>query len=230
MIDRIDCIEMSNGSLLNEHAFKSPLIITGGTNNWGFHGWDLNTLDSNMGERDIVIRKSRGEEINKAYTMKMNKFIEIILNGNPNKWYCDWPFFSMGDEDLDDYYSTPECFNEVINHGISLKDRFKWFFLGSEGTGTELHQDFDQTNNWHGIVFGEKEWIFLSPESYIKLKEQNKNISATEFHENISASKYKESLRILQKPGEIIYTPKNWWHSVRNIKTTFSVSENFWFK
>jgi oxalate decarboxylase/phosphoglucose isomerase-like protein (cupin superfamily) len=31
----------------------------------------------------------------------------------------------------------------------------------------------------------------------------------------------------VQRPGDIIYTPSNWWHQVRNETCTLALTENF---
>lgn len=36
-----------------------------------------------------------------------------------------------------------------------------------------------------------------------------------------------EGLACVQRPGDIIFTPSNWWHQVRNETSTLALTENF---
>ncbi|MBJ6363200.1 cupin-like domain-containing protein [Paenibacillus sp. GCM10012307] len=228
MVDRKHYSDISIDYFSKSYADKKPLIIEGLIDNWEFKTYKLETLDENFGEKDIIIRKSEGKDINKPYQIKMSKYIQMIEKGNKDKWYCDWPYYSMGNKEISLLYNVPAYFSEkTINHGYKIDDKFKWIFIGSKGTGTHLHQDFKQTHNWHGIIFGCKEWLLISPDHYNEIKKEGIEIS-----DELLADAYYKNLiqKTLLQPGEILYTPRNWWHSVKNLENTFSISENFWYE
>lgn len=227
LIEKIHYKQLSLTDFEENYAGKKPLIITGLVDSWPSRDWDTDYLQSNYGEREIIIRKSGYDQEKKFYKSKLGKFIGI-LNDNPEKLYCDWPFSIMGNEDLEGYFETPSLFN---HNTIKTKNKkkLKWIFLGSVGTGTPIHQDFEKSHNWNAVVFGQKKWIFFSPDDTEYVKEFKHDLFDLDLKEDPNF-KYTTPYIVEQFSGELMYTPKNWWHTVRNIETSFSVSENFWYK
>ncbi|TPV39537.1 cupin-like domain-containing protein [Bacillus dicomae] len=231
MIERIDCKNLTYERFMKEFADKKPVILTNLVNNWECFNWDLKYLNERFGEQEVVIRKSDYEGKKKVYTVKLSKFIQLLEGGNEENWYCDWPFSIMGNREIALSYSIPSFLTEQTVRKKGDKE-LKWVFLGSTNTGTPLHKDFQATHNWNAVIFGKKKWVFFNPEfdqemEYLASIDCNIFNPTPEEHEIIlKANPYYIELN----QGEIIYTPKNWWHQVINEELTFAISENFWFK
>ena len=65
-----------------------------------------------------------------------------------------------------------------------------------------MHRDFMGTSAWNVLFAGEKTWQFFPPMGG-------------------------EGMSCVQRPGDIVYTPSNWWHQVRNESCTLALTENF---
>ena len=138
--------------------------------------WTLEYIDEHYGDRMVTIRKSDIEGVKTFKQVKLSNYIEYI-DQNDDKWYCDWNFTQLNQNDLDLVYSAPEYFTKDTLRADEETGRdWKWFFLGSKQTGTPLHQDFNSTHAWNGVIFGEKEWIFYHPDDSPYLYEGNINV------------------------------------------------------
>ncbi|MFF2908939.1 cupin-like domain-containing protein [Paenibacillus sp. NPDC057934] len=222
MIEKINVNDLTYETFLHDFADKKPVIIQGAMDDWECNTWDLNYLASSLGDRKVTIRKSGINNVRDFKQIQLKNYIEHIDNNN-DLWYCDWNYPIFGAEDLRSVYKTLDyfSFNTVMKDAAR---EFRWFFLGSENTGTPLHQDFNHTHAWNGVIFGEKKWVFFSEDDTKHLNNGNMDCFSNEIP--TSATPY----FISQYAGEIIYAPRNWWHQVVNVKHTFSVSENFWFE
>lgn len=67
LIEKIHYKELSLMNFEENYAGKKPLIITGLVDLWPSRDWDTDYLQSNYGEREIIIRKS-GYEQEKNFT------------------------------------------------------------------------------------------------------------------------------------------------------------------
>ncbi|MBY8912012.1 cupin-like domain-containing protein [Bacillus sp. YC2] len=177
----------------------------------------------------LSFRKSDIEGVKTFKQVRLSNYIEYI-DENDENWYCDWNFTALNQKDLDHVYSSPYYFTkDTLRVDDETGQDFKWFFLGSQQTGTPLHQDFNHTHAWNGVIFGQKEWIFCHPDDTPYLYEGNINVFDEKDMEQKPLVQKAKPIRFTQKAGEIIYAPRNWWHQVVNTEHTLAVSENFWF-
>lgn len=230
LIDKIRIEDLSYERFLSDYADKKPFILLGAMENWECRQWTLDFIKEKYGDRIVTIRKSDIEGVKTFKQVRLANYIEHI-HDNEDRWYCDWNFTALNQKDLDLVYSSPDYFTkDTLRVDDETGQDFKWFFLGSEQTGTPLHQDFNKTHAWNAVIFGQKDWVFFHPDDTPYLYEGNINVFDQEDMEQKTLVKQATPIYFSQKPGEIIYAPRNWWHQVVNAEHTLAVSENFWFK
>ena len=91
---------------------------------------------------------------------------------------------------------------------------------------SQLHVDIMSTVAWNACFVGTKEWYFFDPKDkkYLYHSEVNAFMPDDEkFPEFKKATPY----HIIQKPGDLIYTPSGWWHTVRNLEPSIALTDNF---
>jgi hypothetical protein len=104
-------------------------------------------------------------------------------------------------------------------------------WIGSKATHSGLH--FDRYNNLFGQIYGEKVVCLLAPDQSRYLYQfkdvvQKSNIDP----ENPDLDRFPKVkqatiLEATVRPGDILFIPKLWWHSLR--ATEHSISVNHWF-
>jgi hypothetical protein len=99
------------------------------------------------------------------------------------------------------------CWTDLLPR--KTRPTWKWLFLGPARSGSAMHRDFMGTAAWNMLFEGEKEWWFYPPRPTEPSSSDGKGLSC------------------VQRPGDIIYTPSNWWHQVRNATSTLALTENF---
>ena len=101
-----------------------------------------------------------------------------------------------------------------------------------------VHQDPLGTSAWNASVSGVKLWAMFPPmlgkfiagrELYRKGKGENREPFFF-FKDVIPRIKKKygiEPVIALQKPGDTVFVPSNWWHAVLNLTDTIAVTHNY---
>lgn len=99
-------------------------------------------------------------------------------------------------------------------------------YIGPEGSLSDLHQDFWHTHSYLAQVQGRKRAVLFSPEDSGLLYGGQIDPEHPDF----------ERFPLLEKatayeceigPGEMLYTPPNWWHYLRGLEKSITVSHNF---
>lgn len=85
--------------------------------------------------------------------------------------------------------------------------RFEWIIIGPNALPVKIHQDMFGTASWNLLFSGKKEWLFWEPE----LSVVEGSLPAFRFEQN---------------PGEVVWIPENWWHSVNYNAPSICFSKN----
>ena len=143
------------------------------------------------------------------------------------------------------FQKHPNIFNQDDIHKLEFlsggKMNSKQMFVGiKKGSGTGLHCAF--TNNFFINVVGKKTWTFFNPNNtpllypyFSKYGIYNASESRFMSYQQTDLSKfplleYADHYVYTIQPGEILYNPASWWHSVQNdTKETFALSTRWTF-
>ena len=114
-----------------------------------------------------------------------------------------------------------------IVSGLIPQSTAKVMWLGVSPTCSQLH--FDRKDNFICQMAGQKE-ILLWPQTESSLLYQRKDVDGTAFTDRFSEidlrvdakqfwTQYPHALeplplRVILKPGDVLFVPKNWWHIV----------------
>lgn len=228
-----------------EHHFlpQKPAILTDCIDDWpAMKNWrNLNYLIQLAGHRLVPI------EIGQNYTtsewkQKVISFKDFLIDQftpeNTNisiKYLAQHNLFDQiielkDDIRLPDFCALHQSKNDNVqsNEEVDVKS---WF--GPKGTISPMH--FDPKNNLFCQIIGEKKIILASPEhSSFLYPHDNFLLSNTSQIdcENLDYDQFPNVkncvfYELTLQAGDMLYIPPKWWHYVRSLSNSFSVS--FWW-
>lgn len=236
----IDCLDCPTIEAFNADYFKpkKPVLLKNTIKHWpAMQKWrDPNYLLKAAGNRFVPI------EIGSNYTtdnwsQEMSKFKEFFVrqfgsekDSNEIEYLAQHELFDQIPT-LKDDIRIPDycCLGKNEPHEIDIK---AW--LGPEGTVSPMHQD--PKHNILCQVFGSKKVILASVADseflYAHPSKMLENTSELDA-ENIDFEKYPlaknaKFYHLKLQEGDALYIPPKWWHFIRSLNKSFSVS--FWWE
>ncbi|XP_061198206.1 lysine-specific demethylase 8-like [Saccostrea echinata] len=228
-------LETFQSQYLTSHT---PVILTGLMEHWpamtGERSWNLERIRSLAGHRLVPIEiGSKYTENNWTQSLMtvgefIDKFIENFSEDFPTGYLAQHQLFDQVPEMKEDIIIPDYCYlgsEEEV-------DINAWF--GPQGTVSPLHQD--PKENFLSQVFGEKYVRLYSTEFTKSVYPHDtmllKNTSQVDIEnpDHVQFPLFKAACysECILKPGEMLYIPKEYWHFVKSLSISFSVS--FWWQ
>lgn len=231
-ISRADFLE-------NYYAKNTPVILTNIMQNWqALKLWNLEYLKKNYGEVEVEVQANRNSNPNYEIDSEKHKtklllkeyINRIIQNGMTNEYYMVANNQALEREEMRSLLNDIEIFPEYLNSTDTRGQIFFWF--GPGGTVTPLHHD--TSNIFLAQVLGRKKVQLISPNQTPLLYNYVGVFSKVDC-ENPDYEKYPlfrkvNIIEVLLELGEVLFIPVGWWHHVRSLDVSISVSfTNFIF-
>ncbi|KAI3823221.1 hypothetical protein L1987_04654 [Smallanthus sonchifolius] len=211
----------------------SPVLLSDCMTHWPARTkWnDLNYLKKVAGYRTVPVEVGRNYLCNdwNQEMLTFSDFLERIQANGPDvpTYLAQHPLFDQIQELRNDIVIPDYCFAG----GTEMKSVNAWF--GPAGTVTPLHHD--PHHNILAQVVGKK-YVRLYPASlseelYPHSETMLKNSSQVDL-DNFDPNEFPkiqdlEFMDCILEEGEMLYIPPKWWHYVRSLTTSLSVS--FWW-
>lgn len=205
-----------------------------GSNRWP--KWDFDELHTKFSAE-----KFRQE----AVQWNLSKYLDYAKNN------CDesplYLFDCKGDamKRLSKEYEAPlifkdDAFKLFQCDEVHCRPDHRWLIAGPARSGSTFHKDPNQTSAWNAVLTGMKLWVMLPPEVQVPGvstdKEEEEVTAPIGTAEWILSGFYNDAVRLAEQgkclitvtfPGECIYVPSGWWHSVINLTDCVAITENF---
>jgi hypothetical protein len=232
-------IERIESPTLHEFFVKywlgcKPVIITDIAKNWNIlDNWTFDRFAKEFGEEEIEIQTKREADAEFEINSAAHKTKVSV------KWFIDAINQTEG---TNDFYMT-------ANNQVFAKTKFKellkevgplppymstdpncigWrhLWMGPSGTVTPLHHDTCALI--HLQIQGSKLWRFISPFEYGNVYNHKHVFSPVDIF-NVDYDKYPlmknvQFMDVVVNPGEAIFLPMGWWHGVKSLDKTISMS------
>jgi len=241
-IPRVKASEMTPEQFFTEVACKAqPIIIEDCCSHWpAMDKWSIDALEERFRHVPFKVAK---DDNGKKLRMKFKYFADYIRHQrDDNPLYL---FETEMDDNahirpLMDDYEVPKYFPHdwfsLVN--TDARPPFRWFCIGPKRSGTTVHTDPLGTAAWNAVTHGVKRWVLMEPH---ETKKRVKGKDLVQSGEDDEAIMYFDfilprikhaypDLKIyegLQKPGEVIFVPGEWWHGVLNLEDTVAVTQNY---
>jgi ribosomal protein L16 Arg81 hydroxylase len=241
---RFDTIER-RGQLTREeflekyYSVNRPVVLLDMMNKWRARSlWNPDYLRKTCGNEMVEVMTGRDSdsryEINSEQhrtSMVFSEFIDHITQcGKSNDRYMVANNDTLRREGMKHLYDDIEVFPEFLD-GDNLNGGV-FFWLGPAGTVTPLHHD--AMNILTAQVYGRKR-VTLIPSCQIhrvyneigvfsEVDSERPNFDEFPEFRNVTMRKF------ILKPGEVLFIPVGWWHHVRSLDVSITVSfTNFLF-
>ncbi|KAL4436679.1 hypothetical protein ABPG75_003818 [Micractinium tetrahymenae] len=111
---------------------------------------------------------------------------------------------------------------------------YRFVYLGPQGTSTPLHSDVLRSHSWSANVAGRKRWCLLPPRHSHLLLDRRGRDTAWDFDAADPEGQYpglpkaqQHVLTVVQQPGEALFVPAGWFHTVENLDDCISINHNW---
>lgn len=230
-IDRRE--NLSIEELQNEYIKKGiPVVIEGGAKNWPcMKKWSLDYFKALHGEDEILLVDSKHIEQDYEKTTLGNLIDDIKAGGK--KYYRFYPLLSEHPEHLADFDYK---WLKKVRHKKVMFEAFQ-VFIGGKDTESPLHNAMQC--NLFVQVHGEKRWSIIRPEhTAIIDPDPIRNIYRggpfrrnnyafnpfkPDYEKPYELFEYIDRYDFVLKPGDILWNPPFWWHSVINQSDSIGV-------
>ena len=224
---------VSRAELLERYyAANRPVVLTGAMDDWpALARWGPDYFKATCGEALVEIMSGRTRdpryEIN-AYDHKSEvrfaDYVEMVAaGGESNDYYlvANNGFFARPEmRPLYDDIRFPEHLDAAQTDGRVH------FWFGPAGTVTPLHHDL--MNVLMAQVYGRKRVTLISPDQTHRLYNEIGVFSEVDpeapDYERHPLYREVEALRVDLAPGEALFLPVGWWHHVRALEVSVTVT------
>ncbi|SCU97984.1 LAFA_0G14664g1_1 [Lachancea sp. 'fantastica'] len=142
-------------------------------------------------------------------------------------------------------YEVPKVFQNDLfkvfqNGDIRCRPDHRWLIAGPQGSGSTFHKDPNYTSAWNAALSGKKLWVMLppnvSPPGVSTDEEEEEVTSPVGVAEWVLSGFYNDAVKLAEDgkcfitvtfPGDCIYVPSGWWHTVINLTDSVALTENF---
>lgn len=229
---------LAMGQFLDDYySANRPVILTNIAEKWAaLAKWSPEYFRKHFGDQKVEVTFDRESdldyEINVAkhkHELKFWEFVDLVSNaGDTNNFYLvanNHFFKEPGFQPLlNDLIPLPEYIscNDMANH------THLWF--GPSGSITPLHHD--TMNLILTQLYGRKR-IWLIPSYQLPRVYNNVGVFSPVDVENLDYIRFPllrdvKIIEVVLEPGEALFIPVGWWHQVRSLDISISVSfENF---
>lgn len=208
---------------------NKPYIIKEFSKNWqAQQKWSFNFLKKQ--DPNLIINTVIGNAATKEKNLKkimLSEYVDNVLENKENSYLTTFHLFKKFP------YLKKDINIEEIKKKSILHHLLAW--IGPANTITGFHADW--SNNINVQICGKKIFYLVSPKF-------NKNMYISKRFERISITSqidindYNESTHPLFKKAEIIsfelnpsdaiFIPRGWWHYVKSVSPSISVSIHYW--
>lgn len=207
---------------------REPVIVENATSTWpALRKWTWDWLAATYGQHDVLVADPRREK----RPVRFAEYLQYVLD--PERFDIpDGPLYlsDLGLHELPalfEDYKTPLFVEDWFAYfPDARRPPFRWFYIGPAGTGSPLHRDTSGTHAWLAQVHGEKEWRLYPPDE-LPLEYCGEADAFAPDLERFPALARARSYSAVLHPGEILFVPSGWPHQVRNLSSSWALTENF---
>ena len=215
------------------YAANRPVVLVDGMRNCtALHRWSPSYLKERFGNELVEVMTERSHdqqyELNcerHKTRMPLSRFVDQVQSaGETNDFYMVANNRSLESTGLRFLLDEIQIFDEILDNSNRRSKVFLWF--GPAGTVTPLHQD--ALNVLLTQVAGSK-LVTLIPSFELPLIYNHIGVYSEVDLESPDYARYPlfqqtSRMQVVLEPGQALFIPVGWWHHVRSLDVSISVS------
>ena len=215
------------------YAANRPVVLLDGMRNCpALHRWSPSYLKERFGNEFVEVMTERSHdqqyELNcerHKTRMPLRRFVDQVQSaGETNDFYMVANNRSLENTGLRSLLDEIQVFDEILDNSNRRSKVFLWF--GPAGTVTPLHHD--ALNVLLTQVVGSK-LVTLIPSFELPLIYNHVGVYSEVDLESPDLVRYPlfqqtSRMEVVLEPGQALFIPVGWWHHVRSLDVSISVS------
>lgn len=230
-IPRVQETEMTSTRFASESHDSPFILVNSDESRWP--NWDLTGLLNRF--PNVKFRQE-------AVKWPLRKYAEYLQsNADENPLYL-FDCNSDAMKSLKQEYEPPAIFQEdyfkmFTIDGTTCRPDNAWLIVGSLRLGSTFHKDPNYTSAWNAALTGRKLWVMLpptvTPPGVGTNDDESEVTSPVGIGEWVLSGFYNDAVKMpeclvgITFPGECMYVPAGWWHSVINLDDSVALTQNF---
>lgn len=215
---------------------RKPVVIRNMAKKWpAYQKWTMEYMKETVGDVEVPLYDSSKADpaapINASATkMKFSDYIDLIKEKPTDLRIFLFDPIKTAPKLLDDYISPKELMGGFL-------DKYPNMFFGGKGSETFLHYDIDMAHIFHTHFNGRKHVLLFDNKWKDRLYQipfatyalEDYDISNPDF-EKFPALEGVEGVECFLEHGDTLFMPTGWWHWMRYLDGSFSISLRAWDK
>lgn len=219
----------------DHYAANRPVIVTDVVSRWpAMNKWDLAYLRERFGGETVTYQYGRSAEdhrdsfVDHTVQGPLSEFIDLVENAPEG---MSPPYLIAHDRILDRPSFKPlledVVFDERYFDGADTHGRV-FFWLGPEGAATPMHRDLG--NVYMAQIMGRK-LIRMVPAKEMHLVYNESGYHSEADFDDLALDDFPllrdaHVMEFVLEPGDLLFIPVGWWHFVKSLDTTITVTGN----
>ena len=230
-VDYISIHTTSRDTFRSKYLYtNTPCMILNIPDKWeAMKTWSFDNFEKRFGNTKFIVTAGGNVRLKYKYYYDYMKSPKH-RNDDVPLYIFDWRF---GDGDkktriLVDEYEIPEWFTENLLDCLKKHERppFRWLIMGPERTGSSLHVDPFATSAWNTLISGKKRWLLFPPGTFKKGTFDTSMMGALWYMYEYPKYKHLKHYDIIQKTGDTLFVPSDWWHVTLNLEDSIAITQN----
>lgn len=236
-IDRHDRLDRAT-FLRDYYSANRPVVITGRMADWRAMRWTPECLAGRLADREVQVQTRRlanpryeSESARHHETMRFADFMRRVTSGRESN-----DIYMTANNGGANAPALRELWDDIVQIPEYLDDRdpgnLGFFWIGPAGTITPAHHDL--TNNFMAQIVGRKRVHLVDgldiPRMYNHLHVYSEVDLEHIDYDRFPLMRDVDVLSYDLQPGELLFLPVGWWHQVRALDLSITVTfTNFVF-
>jgi ribosomal protein L16 Arg81 hydroxylase len=230
--------DLSAADFYRDYFFRNrPVVLQGLASQWkAMQLWTPEYFSSRFGDIQVEVVTGRESDPQHEYNLEQHKtrlpmreYVRMVVEGGEtNDYYLVAQNYLISRPEFQELYSHVTGLDGYLDEA-NVKGRVRIWF-GPKGTITRLHHDAAPV--LIAQVYGHKQVKLISPFHLRNVSTDGDWLCTLDLdHLDYTQSPQMRNVDILEvvlEPGELLFIPLGWWHWVKGLDVTISLSlDNF---